>query len=211
MRYDGNPEVRKFGEAWRLFGKIAPEPRGILRDDHLELAPARCRQEALIARPLRRAAADRLIVEFRDAGEAVAVNEPLGNAELILDRLLSLWSKFDTRWRGVLFDDLLKAAGLAAPSAPYIMAHCDGGYTTNLPVADLVGGQAMIATHYEESPIAAAHGGPARLLVSHLYFWKSAKWVRRLRFIEEDQRGFWESLGYHNRGDPWREERYDGD
>lgn len=121
------------------------------------------------------------------------------------------WSKFDTKWRGVLFDDLLRAAGLAAPPAPFLMAHCEGGYTTNLPVADLVSGQAMIATHYDDAPIAAVHGGPARLLVSHLYFWKSAKWVRRLRFMEEDQRGFWESLGYHNRGEPWKEERYDGD
>ena len=104
------------------------------------------------------------------------------------------WSKLDTTWQGVTLDDLLKAAGVAEPRAPYIMAHCDGGYSTNLPVADLIGDQAMVATRYEGLPILPAHGGPARLLVPHLYFWKSAKWVRRLRFMEKDERGFWESL-----------------
>jgi len=121
------------------------------------------------------------------------------------------WSKLDTTWQGVTFDDLLKAVGLAEAPAPYVMAHCDGGYTTNVPTADLVDGKGMIATRYEGLPIAPAHGGPARLLVPHLYFWKSGKWVRRLRFMEKDERGFWESLGYHNYGDPWKEQRYDGD
>jgi DMSO/TMAO reductase YedYZ molybdopterin-dependent catalytic subunit len=121
------------------------------------------------------------------------------------------WSKLDTTWQGVTFDDLLKAVGLAEPRAPYVMAHCDGAYTTNVPTADLVGGKGMIATRYEGLPIAPSHGGPARLLVPHLYFWKSGKWVRRLRFMEKDERGFWEPLGYHNYGDPWKEQRYDGD
>jgi DMSO/TMAO reductase YedYZ molybdopterin-dependent catalytic subunit len=121
------------------------------------------------------------------------------------------WSKLDTNWQGVTFDDLLKAADLLEPPAPYVMAHCDGGYTTNVPVADLVGGKGMIVTRYKDLPILPTHGGPARLLVPHLYFWKSGKWVRRLRFMENDQRGFWESLGYHNYGDPWKEQRYDGD
>ena len=121
------------------------------------------------------------------------------------------WSKFDTPWQAVTFDDLLKAVGLAEPHEPYIMAHCDGAYTTNIPVEDLVDGQGMIATRYEGLPIPPVHGGPARLLVPHLYFWKSAKWVRRLRFMKEDEPGFWESLGYHIYGDPWKEQRYDGD
>jgi DMSO/TMAO reductase YedYZ molybdopterin-dependent catalytic subunit len=121
------------------------------------------------------------------------------------------WTKLDTVWRGVTFDDLMKAAGITVPAAPYIMAHCDGGYTTNVPAADLIGGGGMIATRYDELPILPAHGGPARLLVPHLYFWKSAKWVRRLQFMENDERGFWEGLGYHNYGDPWKEQRYDGD
>ncbi|HEY2530826.1 MAG TPA: sulfite oxidase-like oxidoreductase [Xanthobacteraceae bacterium] len=121
------------------------------------------------------------------------------------------WSKLDAKWQGVTFDDLLKTVGSAEPPEPYVMAHCDGDYTTNLPVEDLVDGKGMIATRYDGLPIPPAHGGPARLLVPHLYFWKSAKWVRKLRFMEEDQRGFWESLGYHNYGDPWKEQRYDGD
>jgi DMSO/TMAO reductase YedYZ molybdopterin-dependent catalytic subunit len=121
------------------------------------------------------------------------------------------WSKLDTEWDGVTIDDLLKAAGLDAPPAPFAMAHSDGAYTTNLPMTDLLGGKAMVATRYGGQPLAPQHGGPARLLVPHLYFWKSAKWVRRLRFMESDAPGFWESLGYHTYGDPWREQRYVGD
>lgn len=121
------------------------------------------------------------------------------------------WSKLDTRWRGVNFDDLLRAAGLRVARAAFVMAHCDGGYTTNLPVADLIAGKAMVATHFDGLPLPPSHGGPARLLVPHLYFWKSAKWIRRIVFCEHDGPGFWESLGYHIYGDPWREQRYDGD
>jgi DMSO/TMAO reductase YedYZ molybdopterin-dependent catalytic subunit len=121
------------------------------------------------------------------------------------------WSKLDTTWQGVTFDDLLRAVGLTEPPEPYLMAHCDGGYTTNIPVADLVDGKGMVVTRYEGLPIPPEHGGPARLFVPHLYFWKSAKWLRRLRFMEKNERGFWESLGYHNYGDPWKEQRYDGD
>jgi DMSO/TMAO reductase YedYZ molybdopterin-dependent catalytic subunit len=121
------------------------------------------------------------------------------------------WTKLDTRWRGVTFDDLLRAAGLSAPPGQYLMAHCDGGYTTNLPIADLMGGKSMVVTHFDDLPIPAAHGGPARLLVPHLYFWKSAKWVRRLVFMDANAPGFWESAGYHMYGDPWREQRYTDD
>ena len=121
------------------------------------------------------------------------------------------WSKLDTQWQGVTIDDLLKAAGLERPPTAYVTAYCDGGYTTNVPVADLLNGQAMIATRYDGKPLAPAHGGPARMLVPHLYFWKSAKWVRGLTFTVEDKAGFWESLGYHMYGDPWKEQRYSGD
>jgi len=121
------------------------------------------------------------------------------------------WSKLDTRWQGVTFDDLLAAAGISEPPEAYAMAHSDGGYTTNVPVADLLYGKGMIATRYEGQPLPRVHGGPARLLVPHLYFWKSAKWIRRLRFMSRDERGFWESHGYHNYGDPWQEQRYAGD
>ena len=120
---------------------------------------------------------------------------------------VTTWSKLDTNWQGVTIDALLEAAGLSEPPAPFAMIRCDG----NLPVEDLLDGKAMIATRYEGEPLAPEHGGPARLLVPHLYFWKSAKWVRRLQFIDHDQPGFWEELGYHMYGDPWREQRYAGD
>jgi DMSO/TMAO reductase YedYZ molybdopterin-dependent catalytic subunit len=121
------------------------------------------------------------------------------------------WSKLDTNWQGVTIDALLKAAGLEHPPTAYVTAYCDGGYTTNLPIADLLSGQAMIATRFDGKPLPPGHGGPARLLVPHLYFWKSAKWVRGLSFTAEDKAGFWESLGYHMYGDPWKEQRYSGD
>jgi len=124
---------------------------------------------------------------------------------------VTTWSKLDTTWQGVTIDTLLEAAGLSEPPDLYTMIHCDGGYTTNVPVADLLDGKAMVATRYEGRPLAAEHGGPARLLVPHLYFWKSAKWARSLQFIAQDEPGFWESLGYHIYGDPWREQRYAGD
>ena len=132
-------------------------------------------------------------------------------SELVVDiHCVTKWSKLDTRWKGVSFDALLQAAGLEPP-APYVMAFCDGGYTTNLSVADLRGDKALVAYEYDGAPLGAEHGGPARLLVPHLYFWKSAKWVRGLRFMQTDQPGFWESHGYHLRGDPWKEQRYAGD
>jgi DMSO/TMAO reductase YedYZ molybdopterin-dependent catalytic subunit len=120
------------------------------------------------------------------------------------------WSKFDTLWRGVLIDDLFDEADLTPPTK-YTLAHSFGGYTTNVPVADLIDGKAMIATMYNGQPITPDHGGPARLLVPHLYFWKSAKWVNGLQFTERDEAGFWELRGYHMYGDPWREQRFTGD
>jgi len=120
------------------------------------------------------------------------------------------WSKLDTMWKGVLFTDLLDAAGLTPPT-PYVLAHTYDGYSTNVPVADLVTGKAMIATHYGGKPLTADHGGPARLLVPHLYFWKSAKWIKSLQFTDRDEAGFWELRGYHSYGDPWREQRFSGD
>lgn len=138
--------------------------------------------------------------------------EALPQTERTFDiHCVTKWTKLDTRWRGVMFDDLIQAAGLTSTPHMYVMAHCDGGYTTNLPVADLIGGKGMVATHFDGLPLPATHGGPARLLVPHLYFWKSAKWVRRLVFMEMNAPGFWESLGYHIYGDPWREQRYSGD
>jgi DMSO/TMAO reductase YedYZ molybdopterin-dependent catalytic subunit len=120
------------------------------------------------------------------------------------------WTKLDTHWTGVSVDTLLESVELD-PAAQFVVAHSYGGYTTNLPLADVLNGQAFVAWAYDGEPLAPAHGGPARLVVPHLYLWKSAKWVRGLHLQADDQPGFWESLGYHNRGDPWREERYSGD
>ena len=122
------------------------------------------------------------------------------------------WSKFDTKWEGISVDTLLDAArAKGIGDGQFVVAFCDGGYTTNLPLADVTGGKAWIAFGYDGAPLPAEHGGPARLLVPHLYFWKSAKWVRGLRILQQDAPGFWEQLGYHDRGDPWREQRYQGD
>lgn len=118
------------------------------------------------------------------------------------------WSKFDTRWEGVSVDTLLADVETAAEHA---LAFCDGGYTTNLPLEDVVDGKAWLVDTYDGGPLAPEHGGPARLLVPHLYFWKSAKWVRGLVLNLVDEPGFWETFGYHNYGDPWKEQRYAGD
>jgi DMSO/TMAO reductase YedYZ molybdopterin-dependent catalytic subunit len=118
------------------------------------------------------------------------------------------WSKLGTTWEGVSLDTLLDGV---ETSADYAIAFCDGDYTTNLPLEDLTDGQAWVVWGYEGDDLDPEHGGPTRLLVPHLYFWKSAKWVRGLRLTDDDEPGFWESVGYHNYGDPWREQRYRGD
>ena len=118
------------------------------------------------------------------------------------------WSKLDTVWTGVSLDVLLDGV---ETSAEYVTAWSDGGYTTNLPLQDVTGGQAWIAYEFDGDPLEPEHGGPARLLVPHLYFWKSAKWVRGIELMQEDRPGFWEQYGYHMYGDPWREQRYWGD
>ena len=118
------------------------------------------------------------------------------------------WTKLDTSWTGVSLDLLLDGV---ETTATHGMARSDGGYTTNLPFRDIVGGRAWIATGYGDEPLQPEHGGPARLLVPHLYFWKSAKWVRGIELLSGDEPGFWERYGYHNYGDPWQEQRYWGD
>jgi DMSO/TMAO reductase YedYZ molybdopterin-dependent catalytic subunit len=115
------------------------------------------------------------------------------------------WSKLGTNFGGVSVDTLLEGV---EPQADYAMAFSYGGYTTNLPLADLTGGKAWVVTEHEGEPLPREHGGPARLLVPHLYFWKSAKWVAGLRLMDNNEPGFWEMNGYHIRGDPWKEERY---
>jgi DMSO/TMAO reductase YedYZ molybdopterin-dependent catalytic subunit len=117
------------------------------------------------------------------------------------------WTKLDMVWEGVSVDTLLEQVELD-PRVQFVTAFSHEGYTTNLPLAEIKGGKAFIAYKYEGKPLEPEHGGPARLVVPHLYFWKSAKWVARLRFMEKDKPGFWESAGYNNHGDPWKEERY---
>ena len=115
------------------------------------------------------------------------------------------WTKLDTVWTGVSLDVVLD--GIQSDAA-YISAFSDGGYTTNVPRAEATGGKGWVAYQFDDKPLEPEHGGPARLLVPHLYFWKSAKWVRGIRLLDVDEPGFWENLGYNNHGDPWREERY---
>ena len=120
------------------------------------------------------------------------------------------WSKQDTDWRGVTIDALLEDAGVEPPTG-FVMAGCDGGYTTNVPAADVLDGKALLAHTYDNEPLAPGHGGPVRLFIPHLYLWKSAKWIRSLTFMDQDVPGFWERYGYHMYGDPWREQRYSND
>jgi DMSO/TMAO reductase YedYZ molybdopterin-dependent catalytic subunit len=119
------------------------------------------------------------------------------------------WSKLGTTWRGVPVPTLLEAAGV--DDLPYALVTSYGGYTTNVPLEDLVDRDAMVAVEFEGEPLRPEHGGPARLLVPHLYLWKSAKWLTRIELLDYDHPGFWEVAGYHNHGDPFLEQRYHGD
>lgn len=123
---------------------------------------------------------------------------------------VTTWSKFGTRFSGVSVDTLLDAA-TPLPSATHVLATSKTGYITNLPLAHVRDGQAWIVWDFDGRPLTREHGGPVRLLVPHLYFWKSAKWITKLTLLDHDQPGFWERYGYHDLGDPWREQRYQGD
>jgi len=118
------------------------------------------------------------------------------------------WSKLGTGWEGVSVDTLLEDVEVLGA---YSMIHSYGGYTTNLAIEDITDGKAWVVYAYDGAPLEPEYGGPARLLVPHLYFWKSAKWVRGIEVMDYDEPGFWEGYGYHNYGDPWREQRYAGD
>jgi DMSO/TMAO reductase YedYZ molybdopterin-dependent catalytic subunit len=123
---------------------------------------------------------------------------------------VTTWSKLGTSFSGVSVDTLLERAGVL-PAATHVLAWSSTGYTTNLPLEHVRGGLAWVVWQHEGKPLTAEHGGPARLLVPHLYFWKSAKWIAGLRLLDHDEPGFWETRGYHALGDPWSEQRYDGD
>ena len=135
--------------------------------------------------------------------QALATDQPTVDIHCVTS-----WTKLDTTWKGVSLDTLLDGTEVFGA---YLVAHCYGDYTTNLPLEDVLDGKAWIAYGYDDAPLEPEHGGPARLLVPHLYFWKSAKWITELEISETDDPGFWETLGYHNYGDPWREQRYWGD
>jgi DMSO/TMAO reductase YedYZ molybdopterin-dependent catalytic subunit len=117
------------------------------------------------------------------------------------------WSRFDNQWEGVAFRELLRRVKLKAGAA-YVLVHAEQGFTANLPLADLDRDEVLLATHHDGEPLTADHGYPLRLIVPHLYSWKSVKWVRALEFLDHDAPGFWEQNGYHMHGDPWKEQRF---
>ena len=123
---------------------------------------------------------------------------------------VTTWSRYDNEWQGVATHDLLDQA-MPKPEAHYVLLTSHDGYTTNLPLADFAAEDAILATHWQGEPLSREHGGPMRLVVPHFYFWKSAKWLRRIDFIDRDQAGYWERNGYHMYGDPWTEQRYSDD
>ena len=132
----------------------------------------------------------------------------LPQSEVTVDiHCVTRWSKLDTTWRGVRVRDLLERAGVK-PSGTHLMAHCDGGYTTNLPVEAALADEVLVAHTYDGKPLEPDHGAPLRLLVPRRYFWKSAKFLRRLEVMSGDRMGFWELNGYHNDADPWQEQRH---
>jgi DMSO/TMAO reductase YedYZ molybdopterin-dependent catalytic subunit len=123
---------------------------------------------------------------------------------------VTTWSKLGTSFGGVSLDTFLAQTGVK-PEATHIVAWSHTGYTTNLPIAEVLSGRAWIVWDHEGHPLPHEHGGPVRMIVPHLYFWKSAKWIGGVRLLDHDEPGFWEVRGYHNLGDPWKEQRYDGD
>lgn len=196
---------------------ITPGFRGRQRDGGVKLPPGQYRTEdfpVLSAGPTPRVPVDRW--EFVIATETgqkhtwswadlLALPSQTPTVDI---HCVTKWSKLRTNWQGVSLDTLLEDVETAAD---YAVVHSYGGYTTNLPLEDLLDGQAWVAYRFDGDDLAPEHGGPARLLVPHLYFWKSAKWVRGIELTLEDDPGFWESAGYHNYGDPWLEQRYRGD
>ena len=214
-------------QQWMLRAQLGEQPDGRSRAASAA-APGRRRPGARAARPVRHAATSRCSRPGRrrtrrsTSGASRSAARSTSRVSWTWEEFLALpaetvtvdihcvtkWSKLDTIWNGVSLDTLLDGV---ETSAEYVLAFSDGGYTTNLPLEDLTGGKAWVAYEYDGEPLEPEHGGPARLLVPHLYFWKSAKWVRGLELRDEDEPGFWEGYGYHNYGDPWREQRYAGD
>jgi DMSO/TMAO reductase YedYZ molybdopterin-dependent catalytic subunit len=139
----------------------------------------------------------------------------LPQSKLVADfHCVTTWSRLDNAWEGVAVRDLMAMVKLA-PSVAHVVIHCDGGYTTNLPLDAFLDDDVVLAHRHDGRDLEPDHGWPLRLVVPKLYAWKSAKWVRAIEFTDQDRRGFWEVRGYHNHADPWKEERYsfeeDGD
>jgi DMSO/TMAO reductase YedYZ molybdopterin-dependent catalytic subunit len=135
----------------------------------------------------------------------------LQNTDVVVDiHCVTKWSKFDTPWHGVRFRDVMALVEVS-PSVTHVVEHAEFGYTTNVPLSALLADDVLLAWEFDGQPLAPEHGGPVRMVVPSLYFWKSAKWLRGLEFVTGDRPGFWERNGYHNEGDPWREQRYWGD
>jgi DMSO/TMAO reductase YedYZ molybdopterin-dependent catalytic subunit len=198
-------------------GIVSPGFSGRRRAAGVQLPPGQYLTEdfpVLSAGPTPRIALDRWeFVITTEAGQAHRWSWPQLRAlpaetPTVDIHCVTKWSKLATRWRGVSVDTLLADVETAAD---YALVYSYGGYTTNLPLVDLLDGQAWLAYSYDGADLAPEHGGPVRLLVPHLYFWKSAKWVRGIRLSNTDEPGFWETAGYHDYGDPWREQRYQGD
>ena len=132
----------------------------------------------------------------------------LPNADVVVDiHCVTKWSKFDTKWHGVRFRDVMALVEVS-PTVTHVVEHAEYGYTTNVPLPALLGDDVLLTWEFDGEPLAPEHGGPVRLLLPSLYFWKSAKWLRGIEFVTGDRPGFWERNGYHNEGDPWREQRY---
>ncbi len=123
---------------------------------------------------------------------------------------VTTWSKLDTSFTGISLDTLLEVAQ-PLPEATFVVEESTTRYRTNLPIEDVTGGKAWVVWEHEGKPLSREHGGPVRMLVPHLYFWKSAKWISKITLLDHDEPGFWEVNGYHDRGDPWREQRFEGD
>jgi DMSO/TMAO reductase YedYZ molybdopterin-dependent catalytic subunit len=140
-------------------------------------------------------------------GDFQAIEQSTGMSDI---HCVTTWSRYDNKWKGVSTRDLLDLA-MPKQEAAYVMLTSYDGYTTNLPLSDFAAEDAILATAWEGLPLTPDHGGPMRLVVPHLYFWKSAKWLRRIELMPDDQAGFWEKNGYHMYGDPWREQRYSDD
>lgn len=140
---------------------------------------------------------------------AALMQQPQASASSDIHCVTS-WSRYDNQWAGITTRDLL-AAVQPLPEARFVLLHAYDGYTTNLTLEDFAAEDAMLVHSWAGAPLSVAHGAPVRLVVPHLYFWKSAKWIQKIEFRTQDTPGFWEVRGYHNRGDPWREQRYSSD